>query len=62
MYPFSIYFGPEVPMEGVLSCQSIYYLGTWTLRALGADTDRKCKTADQPFKSQTPKHVEGRAT
>ena len=35
MYPNSIYFGPKVPIQGLLSGQSIYYLGTWTLRVRG---------------------------
>ena len=34
MYPNGIYFGLEVVPFQVLCSQSIYYLGTWTLRVL----------------------------
>ena len=34
MYPNSIYFGPKVPTQKLLWVQSIYYLGTWTLRVM----------------------------
>jgi len=33
MYSNSIYIGPKVLIQGLLSGQSIYYLVTWTLRA-----------------------------
>ena len=34
MYPNSIYFGLKVVPISVLWGQSIYYLGTWTLRVV----------------------------
>ena len=34
MYPNSIYFGLKVVPIKVLEGQSIYYLGTWTLRVI----------------------------
>ena len=35
MYSNSIHFGPNVPIQGVLSGQCIYYMSTWTLRDFG---------------------------
>ena len=32
MYPDILYFGPNVPIEGLLEGQCIYYMSTWTLR------------------------------
>ena len=32
--------GPKVPLKGLLEGQSIYYLGTWTLRDLGVSVNR----------------------
>ena len=45
MYPNGRYFGLEVVLIEVLWSQSIYYLGTWTLRVTYQDGGSRIKSS-----------------